>query len=234
MSNADLRASLVGIDQPLRTTSEAASTLFDPLTAASNAMDGLSTSADKIAASFGEMEFDTTAMWELARASGASMEALSELAIDLGIASNAEVVATTKAYALRDAFGEGKLTADEYRTAIERLASDIAHASEMEAQMAARSRIGTPGGGPAAHGYQHGTPYHPGGLAVVGENGAEVVSMPPGSAVYPNYSQTTQNVVNNTDNRRYSTTNNVSDALAAAMIMNQQRQQERARLNALM
>jgi predicted 2-oxoglutarate/Fe(II)-dependent dioxygenase YbiX len=89
-------------------------------------------------------------------------------------------------------------------------------------------------GGEAGGFLQHGTPYWGGGMAVVGEGGAEVVRMPQGAAVYPSYSQTTQNVVNNTDNRRYSTTNNVSDALAAAMVMEQQRRMETAQLNALM
>lgn len=43
-------------------------------------------------------------------------------------------------------------------------------------------------------GYANGTNFHPGGLAVVGERGPELVSMPRGSKVYPNGTGQTQRV----------------------------------------
>jgi len=81
--------------------------------AAAGGFTELSTAASTVAGAFGELEFTPDALWELALASGASLESLSVLAEHLGIASNAEIEATLKTYELVEAFGAGKITADE-------------------------------------------------------------------------------------------------------------------------
>lgn len=178
----------------------------------------LATSAGKVAQSFGEMEFDTESMWKMALASGANVTALGELAVVLGIADEAEVRATKKSYELVEAFAAGKITAEEYAAAIRQIGS----AAEETAQARARYSHRGPG-------LQHGTSYWRGGMALVGEAGPEVVALPRGSAVYPNQSAVTRSVTSSTT---YNTT--INDRLAAALFLEQTRQQQMARANALM
>jgi len=92
--------------QPTKDLEQAA----DP---AATAMDRLAEAGGKVASKFGEMEFDNEALWNLAAASGASLEELAKLAETLGIASEAEINATIGAHDLVNQFGEGVITADE-------------------------------------------------------------------------------------------------------------------------
>jgi hypothetical protein len=170
----------------------------------------LAVSAGKVARSFGEMEFDTESMWNMALASGANVTALGELAVMLGIADKAEVEAAKKSHELAAAFGAGTISAEEYAAAMRR----IGQAAEEAAQ--ARSIYG--GGMP---GLQHGTPHWRGGMALVGEAGPE--------AVHSANSPVTRSVTSSTT---YNTT--INDRLAAALWMEQTRQQQMARANALM
>jgi hypothetical protein len=81
----------------------------------------------------------------------------------------------------------------------------------------------------ATPGLQHGTPHWRGGMALVGEAGPEVVALPRGSAVHSANSPVTRSVTSSTT---YNTT--INDRLAAALWMEQTRQQQMARANALM
>ena len=76
----------------------------------------LSTSASTVAGAFGEMVFDDEQLWNLAMASGASVEALSVLANHLGIATDAEIQNTLAGYGLIEAFGAGNISAEELAT----------------------------------------------------------------------------------------------------------------------
>lgn len=96
----------------------------DASDAASESLHELSTSASKVADSFGEMEFDDAALWEMARASGASVDALSDLAKDLGIASDAEIQAALAGWELVEQFGAGEISAEEYAAAMNQVGVD--------------------------------------------------------------------------------------------------------------
>lgn len=190
--------------------------LVDELT---EAQAGLAIESGKVARAFGEMEFDTESMWKMALASGANVTALSELAIILGIADQAEIDAALQTDELTRAFGAGTISAEEYAEAMRQ----IGRAAEEAAQ--ARSIYGgsTPG-------YQHGTGYHPGGGMIVGEGGPEFLVAPRGTQVQPNYAPQTQRILN--DRRSYSTT--INDRLTGAIWMEQQRQDQLGRANRLM
>ena len=195
---------------------------------AAMAQEGLATAASKVADSFGEMEFDNESLWNLALASGASVEALAALAQQLGIANQAEIQASIKSYELVEAFGAGTLSAKGYADQMARLAATTADADARLAAIEAR-------GGPAGQGprrYQHGTMNHPGGMAIVGDAGPEALWMPPGSQVHSNQSPVTQQVMN--DQRSYSRTVNVGTELALALEANRARQEQMTRANMLM
>ena len=81
--------------------------------AAAEAQTELSTSAGKVAKSFGDIEFDDETMWKMALASGANLDQLAELAGHLGIATDAEIEHTIEAYKMVEAFGAGTLGASE-------------------------------------------------------------------------------------------------------------------------
>jgi len=93
----------------------------DAADAAAGAMDGLSTSAKTVAGSFGEMEFDSASMWDMALASGAELDELEDLAKHLGIATDAEIQNTIEGYRLTEMFGAGALTAEQYAAGISAL-----------------------------------------------------------------------------------------------------------------
>lgn len=196
---------------------------------AAEAQNELATAANRVASSFGEMEFDNESLWNLALASGASIEALSALAQQLGIANSAEVQASIKSYELVEAFGAGTISAKEYADQMARLASATADADARLAAIEAR-------GGPAGAGprrYQHGTMNHPGGWGIVGEEGPEALWMPPGSQVYPNGSAMTQSIQHQGD-VYHNRTINVGTELALALEANRAAQEQTARANALM
>jgi len=200
---------------------------------AATAQSGLATSAREVAASFGELEFDNEMFWEMALASGASLEQLKPLAEQLGIASNAEIQATIKAYELADAFGAGKVSAEEYRAAMGRTRKDMeeleAVAGRLAGKMAAAMGAGVRGTheGPSTTARQHGGPAA--GRTLVGEGGPEVVDLPRGSYVHSNDSPVTQSY---TRSNNYNVT--ITDPLAGALFMEQQRQQQMERINAYM
>jgi len=197
----------------------------DELTVAQNE---LATAASTVAKSFGEMEFDNESLWNLALASGASVEALSALALQLGIANQAEIQASIKSYELVEAFGAGTLSAKEYADQMARLASAT---SDADARLAAiEARGGVAGQGPRR--YQHGTMNHPGGWGIVGDAGPEALWMPPGSQVHSNQSPVTQQVMN--DQRSYRRTVNVGTELALALEANRAAQEQRTSANMLM
>jgi hypothetical protein len=79
----------------------------------SESLGELSTSARTVASSFGDMTYDPAQLWDMALASGASVEALGALAEHLGIATDAEIQHTMDAYRLVEAFGAGKISAEE-------------------------------------------------------------------------------------------------------------------------
>lgn len=81
--------------------------------AAAAAQYELATSAQTVAKSFGEMEFDDEELWKLAMASGATVEQLGALAQHLGIATDAEIQHTLSAYQMVEAFGRGELGAEQ-------------------------------------------------------------------------------------------------------------------------
>ena len=192
------------------------------------AQNELATAANTVARSFGEMQFDNESLWNLALASGASVEALAALAQQLGIANQAEIQASIKSYELVEAFGAGTLSAKEYADQMARLAATTADADARLAAIEARG--GVAGQGPRR--YQHGTANHPGGMAIVGEAGPEALWMPPGSQVHSNQSPVTQQVMN--DNRSYNRTNNIGTELALALEANQAQQEQRSRANMIM
>ena len=192
------------------------------------AQNELATAANTVARSFGEMQFDNESLWNLALASGASVEALAALAQQLGVANQAEIQASIKSYELVEAFGAGTLSAKEYADQMARLASAT---SDADARLAAiEARGGVAGQGPRR--YQHGTMNHPGGMAVVGEAGPEALWMPPGSQVHSNQSAMTQQVMN--DQRSYNRTVNVGTELALALEANRAQQEQRTSANMLM
>ena len=203
--------------------------------AADDPMEGLATAVGKVAGSFGEMEFDNESLWELALASGASLEQLGPLAEQLGIASDAEIQATLKAYELVEGFGAGALSAKDYRAEMAKTASDLQdlehYAALAAGKMAAALGAGVrgPHEGPSATRRQHGGPAS--GLTLVGEGGPEALYMPPGSYVHSNQSTTTQNFM---DQRTYNRTNNIGTELALALEANQAQQEQRSRANMIM
>jgi hypothetical protein len=69
--------------------------------------------------------------------------------------------------------------------------------------------------------YQHGTPYHPGGLAMVGEAGPELVMLPRGSRVYGNGMG--RNVTQRTVNYNRPQTVYVQDTAAVGVLLDQKR-----------
>jgi len=265
--------------------------VFEQAASSSNvtaeALYDLSTAASKVAGSFGEMTFDNETLWNMALASGASIDALSALAQNLGIATQAEIQNTMEAYALVEAFGEGVISAQQLESGFDGLAmatqqQSIA-AAEAEgtletlqsgmieadgtgaaltgsmdglagslagvegsanAAQSALSRIereinvtvtyeehGQRPGGSGAQQHQHGTTYAPGGLALVGEAGPELVMMPRGAQV-----------LTAGDTRRMMQTNNnfggdtiiIQDRMAAALVMDQKRRERSARLEGRM
>jgi hypothetical protein len=85
----------------------------------------LALNAQAVAKSFGEIELDTETMWQMAAASGASLESLGALAETLGIAASGEIEAVTRAHELTAEFGAGRVTAEEYKTEMELLNQKI-------------------------------------------------------------------------------------------------------------
>jgi hypothetical protein len=71
-------------------------------------------SAGRVAKSFGELEFDNESIWEMARATGASLDSLSVLADNLGIASNEEIQASLNIAKLNEMLGAGMISAEDY------------------------------------------------------------------------------------------------------------------------
>ena len=199
------------------------------------AQEGLATAASKVADSFGEMEFDNESLWELALASGASLEQLGPLAEQLGIASDAEVQATIEAYKLAESFGAGALSAKDYRAEMAKTKSDLQdlehYAGLAAGKVAAALGAGVrgPHEGPSATRRQHGGAAS--GLTLVGEAGPEALYMPPGSYVHSNQSSTTQNYM---DQRTYNRTNHIGTELALALEANRAQQEQRTSANMLM
>lgn len=102
------------LTQSMADAAAEAAALSDAADPAAESLDGLATSASKVAKSFGEMEFDDQSLWDMAVASGASVEALSALATQLDIATDAEIQASMAGFRLTEAFGAGLISAEEY------------------------------------------------------------------------------------------------------------------------
>jgi len=193
------------------------------------AQDGLATSGRTVAGAFGEMQFDNESLWNLAMASGASVESLALLADKLGIASDAEIAATIEAYKTVEAFGAGTLSADQYAAAMTRI-GDAASEAAAKADRLAQLAAGGFGAGGAPKGYQHGTSFYPGGMGLVGERGPEMVALPRGSQIYPSTSYSNARTLN--DQRSWNVT--VSNQAMAGLVMNSMRQQRLDKLNQMM
>lgn len=93
-------------------------------------MYALATAANTVAGSFGELEFTPEVLWSLALASGAPLEPLAELAVKLGIATEAEIAASLETYALIEAFGAGTLSASALASSFDQVGRD-AFAAEL-------------------------------------------------------------------------------------------------------
>lgn len=107
-----LRRQEEGIE-PAGDYSDAIAGIGEAAGGAAGSLYDLSTSAGTVAKSFGEMTFDDQTLWNLALASGASIEALVELAQHLGIATDAEIQATLETYGLIESFGSAEIEAEE-------------------------------------------------------------------------------------------------------------------------
>lgn len=117
---------------------------------AAEAQQGLATAASTVAAKFGEMTFDNEMLWNLAMASGASAEQLGVLAQQLGIATEAEVQNTIKAYELIEAYGAGAISAGQLRAGFEGLGAATAMATnQTNANIAANATLRETMGGAA-------------------------------------------------------------------------------------
>lgn len=224
LTEAELQATGV-----LRNAATATDELALATGGAAAAQSGLATSAREVAASFGELEFDNEMFWEMALASGASLEQLKPLAEQLGIASSAQIQATIKAYELSEAFGAGTVSAEEYRAAMGQTKKDLERMEEVADRLAGKLALSLPRaerGEGATTRYQHGGRVS-GGRALVGEDGPEVVDLPRGSYVHSNDSPTTQSYTRSTE---YNVT--ITDPLAGALFLEQTRQQQMDRINA--
>jgi hypothetical protein len=76
----------------------------------------------------GELEFDAETVWQMAMASGASADALGELAVNLGIANDREIALATRQQALIEAFGRGEISASELSSSMAELGRQAAAA----------------------------------------------------------------------------------------------------------
>lgn len=86
-------------------------------------LDELGVTSQSVASAFGQMTFNDQELWDLALASGASVESLALLAQQLGIATDAEIQHTIKAKALVAMFGEGEISAQQLKAAFDDLES---------------------------------------------------------------------------------------------------------------
>lgn len=111
-----------------RAAAEAART-NEAMRRAAGGMAELSTAASTVAGSFGELEFDNESLWDMAVASGASVEALGQLATQLGIATDAEIQASLGGFQLTEQFGAGLISADEYATGMANVQNEMFAAS---------------------------------------------------------------------------------------------------------
>lgn len=280
-------------------------------------LNALSTAASTVAKSFGEMEFDNQSLWDMALASGASIDALGTLATQLGIATDAEIQASLGGFRLTEAFGAGLISAEEYAAGManvqnEMFAAGVA-ATDMTAEMepsaasldqaaGAASRLageaegsasamkvtadaagqvetgldGVAGTGDEASSsldgvegaarraqealaaierdinirinftegqrpsgvtggvqeLQHGTVSAPGGLALVGEAGPEVVMVPRGGQVFT--TADLRNALAGGGNTFGGDTIIINDRLAGAMFLDDRRRRQEDRFNARM
>jgi len=171
----------------------------------------LEDAGNDVAKTFGELDFNEQELWNLALATGASVDSLADLALSLGIASEADIAAALTTKALIDAFGEGEISARDLALAYAQTGRDL-HAAELAAANLASALYGIPSnintvvrteylseGRPpswsgAAWSEQEfdppGRQYQGGGTAqggtVVGEGGPELVNLPPRSRVFSN------------------------------------------------
>jgi hypothetical protein len=76
----------------------------------------------------GDLKFDAESIWNLALASGASADALGELAVNLGIANDREIMLAQKQQALIEAFGRGEISASELSNSMAELGRQAAAA----------------------------------------------------------------------------------------------------------
>ncbi len=107
-------------------------------------MERLAKAGNDVAETFGELEFDNQELWKLALATGASVEALGELAMHLGIATDAEIQAALKTQELVEAFGAGTISARDMALSVAQVGRDM-FAAELAAANLANALNGIPG-----------------------------------------------------------------------------------------
>jgi hypothetical protein len=179
----------------------------------------------------GSLQFDNQSLWNLAMASGASAEALGELAVQLGIADEKEIGLAQRQQALVEAFANGKISAEEFRSAMGKVRAEtnevqgaiqgvIDKLNAMPAQkvIKIRTQLSDPSGmlgrtgqttetGKTGLFEQSGTPFFPGGMAMMGEGGPELAVMPRGTRVFN--ATETKSIFNRSSNQRTVWTGNV-------------------------
>jgi hypothetical protein len=100
--------------------------------AASAALGDLATNAGTVASSFGEMEFDNEELWNMAMASGASVDQLALLADHLNIATKAEIQASLEAFRLIEAFAKGETSVEQLGKAYDRAGDKLEDARQAQ------------------------------------------------------------------------------------------------------
>ncbi len=81
----------------------------------------LNEASNRVARSFGEITFDDQTLWKMALASGASTEALSQLAVTLGVATDKEIQLALAGQELMDSLAAGTKSPEEVARAWESL-----------------------------------------------------------------------------------------------------------------
>lgn len=103
-------------------------------------MEKLNESGSRVTKTFGEMVFDNETLWNMALASGASTDTLAALAMQLGIATNAEIQHALAGQQLVDQFGAGALTAEELADGFHDLATAQSVAAVQTANLEKETR----------------------------------------------------------------------------------------------
>jgi len=156
----------------------------------------------------GDLEFDNQALWQLAMASGASAEALGELAVSLGIANENEVALAQAQQRAIEEFGKtGNVEA--YTEAMRKLYASSAEVigvvqgvidrlnampsekvikirTELSGAGVPETRGGDAGAGQTGEFRQHGGPVEAGQAYVVGEKGPELFVPASAGQIVPN------------------------------------------------